>query len=497
MKIPAYLQQNRYGIYYFRRAIPCDLRAIIGKREFTKSLQTRDPKKAIQLARFVAFQVEFFLGDIKNKMGDKDKTIKTNYSFEINLLPDGTKTTKVEASLDEIKAISNMTPEQISALHGTHNNTTTAANQTPVSSANTSQGSSLSLSELVEQFKADYLAIEGKSLIPNDLTMLNRLIEIVGADIPCSEINIDTGRNVREMICRLPSNPRSFRGQTVQQILSITHQNTLSTASIRTHMSVYNRLFEWAKENDKYFNKNPFKNIKPKNKEKRHQKRDPFTDDDLIKIFGGDYFTNYDKKRHRPHHYWAPLIGLFTGARPAEIGALEVDDIYKIETDSYKQEIYVFDINTHAGQTRVKTDNGIRQIPVHPKLIELGLIDYCTQQRERGKKRLFDYFNWEEKSGYGRYIGEHFTNYLKKIGIHVRIKKVFYSFRHTIATAYERAGLSDSRIELLSGRSSSERQTTGRQYYISPAKADELINDVRKIDYSEQLKFVRAYFDMI
>ena len=158
---------------------------------------------------------------------------------------------------------------------------------------------------------------------------------------------------------------------------------------------------------------------------------------------------------------------------------------------------YVIDIHTHDGETSIKTENGIRQIPVHPKLIELGLIDFCDAQKKRGKQKLFDYFNWNENGGYGRYIGEHFTQYLKELGIHIKIRKVFYSFRHTTATALERKGISNSRIELLSGRASPERELTGEQYYIKPAKADELMDDIKKLDFSEQLKAVKPYMDMI
>lgn len=115
MKIPAYLQQNRYGICHFRRAIPHDLRAIIGKREITKSLQTRDPKTAIQLARFVAFQVEKLFCDIRKDMSKK--AIWTGYSFEIDLFPDGRKKIKAEGTPEELETLSKMTPEQIAAFH--------------------------------------------------------------------------------------------------------------------------------------------------------------------------------------------------------------------------------------------------------------------------------------------------------------------------------------------------------------------------------------------
>ncbi|MCU7805751.1 MAG: hypothetical protein KZQ96_21415 [Candidatus Thiodiazotropha sp. (ex Lucinoma borealis)] len=38
MKSPLYLRSNRYGQYYFRRAVPKHLQNSIGKRKFVRSL---------------------------------------------------------------------------------------------------------------------------------------------------------------------------------------------------------------------------------------------------------------------------------------------------------------------------------------------------------------------------------------------------------------------------------------------------------------------------
>ena len=65
MKIPAYIQNNRYGIYHFRRAIANKLRTTIGKREITLSLNTRDPRIAVQSASIVAFNVESLFGELE------------------------------------------------------------------------------------------------------------------------------------------------------------------------------------------------------------------------------------------------------------------------------------------------------------------------------------------------------------------------------------------------------------------------------------------------
>ena len=46
------------GIYYFRKAVPDDLRAIIGKREEKRSLQTKNPADAKVAYAKVATEVE-------------------------------------------------------------------------------------------------------------------------------------------------------------------------------------------------------------------------------------------------------------------------------------------------------------------------------------------------------------------------------------------------------------------------------------------------------
>ena len=50
-------------------------------------------------------------------------------------------------------------------------------------------------------------------------------------------------------------------------------------------------------------------------------------------------------------------------------------------------------------ETRVKTRNSVRKVPVHPKLIELGILDYIQRLRNQKKERFF----WELKMVRGKY----------------------------------------------------------------------------------------------
>ena len=47
-----YLKQKTSGVFYYRRAVPTELRDIIGKKEYGFSLKTKD--KHIALERYVA-----------------------------------------------------------------------------------------------------------------------------------------------------------------------------------------------------------------------------------------------------------------------------------------------------------------------------------------------------------------------------------------------------------------------------------------------------------
>lgn len=484
MKVPAYVQQNHYGIYHFRRAIPLELRSIIGKREITKSLQTRNPKKAIQLARFVAFQVDKMFGELKTDMSKKNKTIRTDYTFELSIEPDGTRNTKTEASLEELEMISKLTPEQISALHGTQNNTSPIPNQAH-------QSATITIVELIDKFKEDYLAREGKSIIDNDNTAFRRLSEIMGATTSCTELTIELAHEVRETIMKLPKYSKKFDSLHILKIIEQKHEQTIAPITIANHIKTYSRLFKWAKKKRYYFDEDPFEDLVPKFK--RGGGRDFFEEEDLTAIFSGHVFTDFNPHKDKPHHYWAPLIGLFTGARISEIGALRLDDFILINGHDGGEPIWVIHFNTHNGEDRMKTEDSERHTPIHPELIELGIIDYYQHQMKLGKTRLFDYLNKNSKGSYGRWIGEDFTNYLKDIGIHKELRKVFHSFRHTIASALERVEVSDARIELISGRTSSEKPTTGRKHYISTAEANYLLRDLMKISFSKHLEQVKAY----
>ena len=88
-------------------------------------------------------------------------------------------------------------------------------------------------------------------------------------------------------------------------------------------------------------------------------------------------------------------------------------------------------LNANSEDKSIKTEAGNRIIPLHPKLLDLGLLDYVKQIQNQNQEKLFPNLKKMKSTGYGTMISRWFARYLKKLGIKKKGKN-FHSFRHTV-----------------------------------------------------------------
>jgi integrase len=81
--------------------------------------------------------------------------------------------------------------------------------------------------------------------------------------------------------------------------------------------------------------------------------------------------------------FWAPLIATFAGLRMEETLQLRLRDF---ATDDG---IYYLSVQNELGTQSVKSANGVRKIPLHKALIDLGLIKLIDLRTSQGMNRLF------------------------------------------------------------------------------------------------------------
>ena len=110
--------------------------------------------------------------------------------------------------------------------------------------------------------------------------------------------------------------------------------------------------------------------------------------------------------------YYVTMIAAYSGMRIKEITQLHKEDI------ALKDGIYCFNINTNDGKT-TKTKNSIRFVPIHSKLIDLGLLEYVNSKKNGN---IFKVSNKD--------FSEIFRSQIQRKFIDKDSKKTFYSFRH-------------------------------------------------------------------
>lgn len=302
-----------------------------------------------------------------------------------------------------------------------------------------------------------------------------RFIQAMG-DMFIKDISGQTMRAFFDIEKELPPNinkVKRYEGLTWQEVSKINADEDGETVELSTavqRVTRINTLFRWALKRDDASKwgfprgKNPCEDFKNKyltaDEEREiddaeHTRR-AFSNEDLRRLFTGKmeegggrrvfgygYGARCFKRRYQ---YWLPLLALFTGARANELAQLRLSDIQGRSETPY------FDFNEAVDEDGVrrkslKTKTSKRHVPIHPKLIELGFLDYVNELEKNGHWCLFQEMNPEEakvdkdtlRTTYGSQMTNWFFKYRKACGVlkNPEGKPVFHSFRHTAATRLE------------------------------------------------------------
>lgn len=236
--------------------------------------------------------------------------------------------------------------------------------------------------------------------------------------------------------------------------LAAKHEDkTFSQINVNNHLKALSSMFTWAVKN-LYLTNNPARDILSSRKHaiRAQDQRNQFDKKTLDAIFSTDWFKlgkgerNKQGRFHqfRPHHYWLPLIGLFSGARLNEICQLNLSDILMSESgvfyfDFNEDELEKVKASDPTPKKSLKNENSKRIVPMHPCLVELGLPQYVDALKKAGHERLFPELIHNSIKGYGKAAGAWFNE--RFLGQKLKIPRngmlSFHSFRHTFITALD------------------------------------------------------------
>jgi integrase len=223
----------------------------------------------------------------------------------------------------------------------------------------------------------------------------------------------------------------------------------------------------------------------------RNRRGRAFSLSEVEAIFSGYIYQGpppMNRTKAYPFWFWMPLIAYFTGARTNEIAQLDTMDILEIEgcpcIDFCHDDPKAFEAK------RVKSKHA-RQVPIHPRLIELGFLSFVNDQKQAQQKKLLgdglSYLPPREedldhnKEGWAKSASKFFNEapkgYLVEIGVHrANDGKSLYSFRHTLET-----NLRNARRDGGTGANQDViNSITGHDDEVDPGKANPIDGTVRR-----------------
>lgn len=322
--------------------------------------------------------------------------------------------------------------------------------------------------EAIMEIFDNYARENPNQIKPDTLAQARRdiglFVEYVGSTFPVHRIDKKAVREWKALLLQYPvkaSETKAFEGMKLAQIVK--HNETvkkpvISTTTVNRYLSGFSAFCAWL-TNHGYLPTNPAADMFLKKSKDTTTK--PFKVDQMNNLFKSPFFDGCQSDeaprfwskpgnvKIRDHRFWVPLIMLFSGARPAEIAQLGIDDVRE------EHGHWIMHITTEGeGGKSVKTDGSMRVVPVHSELIRLGFLNYHAITKKAGHSRLFPLAERNERGQMMADFSRDFPRYLTKIGLKDGRGLSLYSFRHGVADALRRAGYLDEQFGFILGHTS-------------------------------------------
>lgn len=374
-----YLTTSRHGtMFYFRRRVPDDLRALVGKRYLVTSLGCARLREAVTQARALAARTDHAFRVLRAMAADNQTPDQSALMALINLkrrelrLQDELEAEREDRHKQELRT-ANKLLKQHAEIEALKRDTAASGVDSSVSSGiqagSPAMGSKrvatgVSVGEVWERYKAEKIALgvqgamngwkDGESAalyhhLPHVREFWERLP--MGKDTPIAAVTFEDAVAFQTAVTAKPGESGNNKSKRLMRV---------------------GALFRWAKEKrhvaDDLAAAFKYQGKLPKNNYLK------FSPDDLKALFESEVYRT--GAFSAPHQYWLLLLGLFTGGRLNELCQLCPSDIV------FRDGVWVISILDEERGKRAKTAASRRLIPVHSKLIELGFLTFVDGARK-------------------------------------------------------------------------------------------------------------------
>lgn len=390
------------GVYYFRRAVPEDLRAILGKREEKRSLGTKDPREAKRLHGEIALEVERRWAALRAQpepLSQRQVVALSGllYREQMALLSEEPGSSRLWQNVirlheeatekGELERWLGPTADELLLREGVRTD--------PPSRTRVIEEAQKALLQAAEALKrnaeGDYREDPDASRFPewerrnsskaNGGTSLHRLFEDWWTEAKALGTKPSTfdayGSAIKKLITFLGHDDATLVS-TMDVVkfkdhrLASTNPRTGKSISPKTvkdgDLAGLKSIFNWAVANHR-LPKNPAAGVTLKVRKPPKLRERGFTDEEAQRILRHAYNVQRGAERECTHaaKRWVPWICAYTGARVGEIAQLRKQDV-RLENGDW-----VLNLTPEAGTIK---DNQAREVILHEHLVEQGFPDF-------------------------------------------------------------------------------------------------------------------------
>tara|TARA_R110000772_G_scaffold121452_1_gene227755 strand:+ start:133 stop:1422 length:1290 start_codon:yes stop_codon:yes gene_type:complete len=213
------------------------------------------------------------------------------------------------------------------------------------------------------------------------------------------------------------------------------------------YIAAIRQFFKWSVQME-YTPNNPFEGLRlgQKPMTAAHEQRSRWSQEDLNTLFSFLYKNVIEKNsKNAETNYYVALISLYSGLRTSEACQLKTERIKKVDG------IYAIEINDVDEETKLKTVNAYRRVPIHSVLINLGLLKYVTERQRLGKTMLFDDIPSGDYKDWSKPVGSRFYRIFKKLTFTHNKNPTLYGLRHTFIDELQQQEVPEHIVAELSG----------------------------------------------
>jgi integrase len=306
----------------------------------------------------------------------------------------------------------------------------------------------VSVGTLIDRFLKDPRRSELTESADKKYIMTFRVLKaVVGADFPVKNVTRKQCAEVQELIAALPKNMsklKPYKGLDLRSCAELREKRSdpaLSAGSVKVYTQTMSAFFNYAIDRG-VIEHNPASRLTLSGGRSEKTRR-PYKIEHINHILSALDDWSFEKKIS--WRYWVPLIAIFSGMRMGEIVSLPVSEFVD------KGDLGTAFQLAHSEGRPLKNNGAERIVPIHPVLVELGLLDFIDLRVKEDALLLFPDLNGgthEKRAHTFQRRYEYFQK--KKLGITDQGVS-FHSFRHNFRDALRECGVPIDTTKALGG----------------------------------------------